>query len=169
MTQQELLSKLKVSHKPNIFFGNYEERLKDWIEIRKLINDINDPLEVLIAIFQHCPRTNTKTEIYDIDTWKTGWQLIERNEYNLFDICLLLYYTIILTDNFNTSNILIHTVFKKECDYNNQKFNYIFEMNNQFVDTHSMEKLSKLEFDKSYVLHYTSDIKNKININLTGN
>ena len=33
--------KLEVSHKPNIFFGTYEQRLIDWKNIRSIINSSN--------------------------------------------------------------------------------------------------------------------------------
>ena len=58
---------------------------------------------VLMNIFQYCPRSKTNTDIYKKDTWLTGWQLVERNEYDLFDISLLVSYTVLLTDNFNIS------------------------------------------------------------------
>ena len=151
------------SHKPKLFYGDYEERLSDWHELRQHINTSSDPIDFILEIFQQCPRTKTKSDIYKIDTWLDGWQLIERNEYDLFDICLLLCYTLILTDNFKKESIKIHSVYKKEFD-NNQKFNYVVEFRKHFIDTHSMMKLNKLEFDNRYVLHYTTDIHKTINI-----
>ena len=50
-TQQQSRSKLEVSHKPNIFFGNYEERLIDWNKIRNYVTVSEDPLELLSKIF----------------------------------------------------------------------------------------------------------------------
>ena len=103
-------SKFKISHKPNIFYGNYTERLEDWQSIRDVINETEDPFNILINIFQHCPRTKTDTNIYKKDTWLNGWQLIEKNEYDLVDISLLVSYTILLTDNFKDHDLKIHTV-----------------------------------------------------------
>ena len=57
-------------------------------------------------IFQYCPRTKTNTDIYKKDTWLTGWQLVERNEYDLFDISLLVSYTVLLTDNFKNAELI---------------------------------------------------------------
>ena len=150
------------SHKPKIFYGNYEERLSHWHEIRKHINQISDPVDYLLEIFQYCPRTKTKTDLYKKDTWLNGWQLIERNEYDLFDICLLLSYTIILTGNFKKKSIMIHSVYKKELN-NNQKFNFFIEFENTHIDTYSMVKLNKIEFDNQYVLHYTINLTETIN------
>ena len=70
----------------------------------------------------------------------TGWQLIERNEYDLFDIPNR--YTILLTDNFNDTDVKIHTVYKKEYSPKQPKFNYIIEMMNCYIDAYSMAKLS---------------------------
>ena len=106
-TQQQSRSKLEVSHKPNIFFGNYEERLLDWNKIREYVAISENPLELLSKIYFYCPRTTTKTDSYDKSTWLDGWQLLERNLYNQFDICLLLYYTLILSDSLSQKNILI--------------------------------------------------------------
>ena len=105
--------KSKISHKPNIFYGNYTERLEDWQAIRNIVNEVDNPIDIIVNIFQHCPRTKTNTDIYKKDTWLTGWQLIERNEYDIFDISLLVCYTVLLTDNFNDKDVKIHTVYKK--------------------------------------------------------
>ena len=78
--------KFKISHKPNIFYGNYAQRLEDWQAIRTVINDVDNPVDILVNIFQYCPRTKTSTDIYKKDSWLTGWQMIEKNEYDLFDI-----------------------------------------------------------------------------------
>tara|TARA_B100000676_G_scaffold156555_1_gene154275 strand:- start:356 stop:844 length:489 start_codon:yes stop_codon:yes gene_type:complete len=158
-TSQQSRSKLEVSHKPNIFFGNYEERLIDWNKIRNYIAVSDDPLKLLSEIFFYCPRTNTKTDSYDKSTWLDGWQLLERNLYNQFDICLLLYYTLILSDSISKNNILIHNCFIAKEKSNNRKFNYIVELNNQFLDTHNMAIMNKTMFDKTYILHYTHDIR----------
>ena len=158
-TSQQSRSKLEVSHKPNIFFGNYEERLLDWNKIRNYIAVSDDPLKLLSEIFFYCPRTNTKTDSYDKSTWLDGWQLLERNLYNQFDICLLLYYTLILSDSISKNNILIHNCFIAKEKSNNRKFNYIVELNNQFLDTHNMAIMNKTMFDKTYILHYTHNIR----------
>ena len=55
--------KLEVSHKPNIFFGTYEQRLIDWKNIRSIINEEQNPLEILSKIYFYCPRTKTKTDL----------------------------------------------------------------------------------------------------------
>lgn len=155
--------KFKISHKPNIFYGNYTERLEDWQAIRNVVNEVDNPIDILMNIFQYCPRTKTNTDIYKKDTWLTGWQLVERNEYDLFDISLLVSYTVLLTDNFKNTDVKIHTVYKKEYSSNNHKFNYIIEMMNCYIDAYSMAKLSKSEFDKHYVLQYTTHIQKPIN------
>jgi len=158
--------KYEISLKPNIFYGSYPERLKDWQHLRNIINDLDDPMEYLLEVFKLCPRTKTNTDIYKKETWLDGWQLIERNEYDLFDICLLLSYTIILTEHFKKENVMIHSCYKTEFDSNNRKFSYIIEMNNVFLNAHSMEKMDKTTFDKTYVLHYTINIQETINISL---
>ena len=158
--------KYEISLKPNIFYGSYPERLKDWQHIRNIINDLDAPIEYLLEVFKLCPRTKTNTDIYKKDTWLTGWQLIERNEYDLFDICLLLSYTLLLTDNFKDNDVKIHSCYKTEFDSNNRKFSYIIEMENVFLDTHSMAKMDKTMFDKTYILHYTTTIQETINTNL---
>ena len=158
--------KYEISLKPNLFYGSYPERLKDWQHIRSIVNDLDEPIDYLLEVFKLCPRTKTNTDIYKKETWLTGWQLIERNEYDLFDICLLLSYTIILTEHFKNKDVMIHSCYKTEFDPNNRKFSYIIEMENVFLDTHSMAKMDKTMFDKTYILHYTTNIQETINTNL---
>ena len=66
--------KLEVSHKPNIFFGTYEQRLIDWKNIRSIINEEQNPLEILSKIYFYCPRTKTKTDEFKTETWLEPWQ-----------------------------------------------------------------------------------------------
>ena len=49
--------------------------------------------------------------------------------------------------------------FNAEEKSNNRKFNYIVEFDNQFLDTHNMAIMNKTMFDKTYILHYTHDIR----------
>ena len=158
--------KLEVSHKPNIFFGTYEQRLIDWKNIRSIINEERNPLEILSKIYFYCPRTKTKTDEFKIETWLEPWQLLERNDYNEFDLSLLLCYTIMITEHFKDKVIVIHNCILKENESNNRKFSYIIEFNNQFLNVNDMVIMTKEQFDKRYVLHYTHNIKNKINIDL---
>jgi len=79
---------------------------------------------------------------------------------------LLLSYTLLLTDNFKDNDVKIHSCYKTEFDSNNRKFSYIIEMKNTFIDAHSMEKMDKTLFDKTYILHYTTNIQETINTNL---
>ena len=62
--------------------------------------------------------------------------------------------------------IVIHNCILKESESNNRKFSYIIEFNNQFLNVNDMVIMTKEQFDKRYVLHYTHNIKNKINIDL---
>ena len=76
---------------------------------------------------------------------------------------LLLLLFLASCDNFKNTDVKIHTVYKKEYSSNNHKFNYIIEMMNCYIDAYSMAKLSKSEFDKHYVLQYTTHIQKPIN------
>ena len=71
-----------------------------------------------------------------------------------------------ITEQFKDSQILIHNVISKEIESNNRKFSYVIEFNNQFLNVNDMVIMTKELFDKDYVLHYTHNIKNKINIDL---
>ena len=67
---------------------------------------------------------------------------------------------------FKDKVIVIHNCISKESESNNRKFSYIIEFNNQFLNVNDMVIINKEQFDKRYVLHYTHNIKNKINIDL---
>ena len=84
--------------------------------------------------------------------------MLERNDYNEFDLSLLLCYTIMITEQFKDNQILIHNVISKEIESNNRKFSYVIEFNNQFLNVNDMVIMTKELFDKDYVcLLYTSD------------
>ena len=71
-----------------------------------------------------------------------------------------------ITEQFKDKRIVIHNVISKEIESNNRKFSYVIEFNNQFLNVNDMVIMTKELFDKDYVLHYTHNIKNKINIDL---
>ena len=71
-----------------------------------------------------------------------------------------------ITEHFKDKVIVIHNCILKENESNNRKFSYIIEFNNQFLNVNDMVIMTKEQFDKRYVLHYTHNIKNKINIDL---
>ena len=68
MKTHQSYSKLEVSHKPNIFFGTYEQRLIDWKNIRSNRKRRTKSLEILSNIFllsQEPKQRQTNTK----DTW----------------------------------------------------------------------------------------------------
>ena len=80
-------------------------------KILETINEEQNLRNFIKNIFLLSQEPKTKTDEYKSDTWLEPWQLIERNEYNEFDLSLLLCYTIMITEQFKDRRIVIHNCF----------------------------------------------------------
>lgn len=141
--------------KEKLFCGTYEDRVSAWRNLRNSSNTDKNFIHTVLEVYSHCPLTKTKTDYYKKETWPNGWLLLEKNEYDLFDKCLAIMYTIKLTERFNQKKISIIKVINKEHTLeNNCKFNYILHLDSMFIDYINKECLDKKKFDKKYVQQY---------------
>ena len=96
----------------------YEERLSEWSEFRKTLEDSQDPLQDVINFYNTIPLVSIHTDPYDKNTWPTAWELIHDNQYCDFCIVLGMYYSLQLTERFSGEKFEIHIgVDRDKTDY----------------------------------------------------
>lgn len=96
----------------------YEERLSEWSEFRKTLEDSQDPLQDVINFYNTIPLVSIHTDPYDKNTWPTAWELIHDNQYCEFCIVLGMYYSLQLTERFSGEKFEIHIgVDRDKTDY----------------------------------------------------
>lgn len=157
MKQEHLTYQLNLSTSQILFNASYEQRLSAW---RKLRNNLStdDGIKTVLDVYQHCPLTKTNTDYFKIDTWPTAWQLLERNEYNSFDKCLAIMYTVKLTECFSREKFSIIRAVAKEESNNNLKFYYIITVGKLYIDCQNKESFDEQTFDKKYIQQYNKII-----------
>ena len=105
-----------------MFEKNLEIRLDSWRNLRKNIENHNDPLQFVWDNFRNAPFIpyNNKIDRYDQSEWPTPWEIIADNIYDDFVKSLLIGWTLLLTEKFSKSVILIKTMVDndKNCEYN---------------------------------------------------
>ena len=142
-----------------LFNASYEQRLTAWRNLRNSATQDENYIQTVLDVYQHCPLTSTKTDYYKTDTWPTAWQLLEKNEYNSFDKCLAIMYSVNLTERFCRENFSIINAVEKEESTNNHKFYYILKIGNRYVNVTNNEVFDKQTFDKKFIQQYNKTIR----------
>jgi hypothetical protein len=156
MTLQQYFSKLERNPKPEIFFGDYTERLIFWRQFRDHLENSSNPIKDVLQLYKLCPLTYTKTNFFDRSTWPQAWNLIEKNDYNSVDRLLGMWYTLRLTDKFVRSNIDLLLCVEKNSNHADKKHTtVVLAVDNQYCDVENSAILSKKEFDNQYISQYT--------------
>lgn len=82
----------------NVFQLSYFDRLRDWIELRKIVADLS-LAEKCVEIdkwWQRAPLVNRYLHMHDIESWPDPWSLLYDNEYCLTARALGMAYTLTL-------------------------------------------------------------------------
>lgn len=97
-----------------IFFENFEDRIKHWLEFRQSLEEHLDPIQATIDFWNKAPISSRSCDPFDQSTWLDPWNLIEDNHYCEFSKILAIYYTLALTDRFRDSYFEIQIVNDRE-------------------------------------------------------
>lgn len=143
-----------------LFHSRYEHRISAWRQLRLSTGNDEQFIKTVLNVYSKCPLTNTTTDYYKTDTWPTAWQLLEKNDYDFFDKCLAVCYTLKLSERFNIKNISIIKVHNKEEKANNNlKFNFIIKLGTMYIDCHNVDYFDEKEFDKKYIQQYNQQLQ----------
>jgi hypothetical protein len=93
-----------------------ESRLASWLDLRKKIDRLDDPLELIAEYWKNISFTayNRYIDPYNQRSWPTPWEIIERNIYDDFTLAIMIGYTLLLTNKYSTSVIEIKTMVDKD-------------------------------------------------------
>lgn len=91
-----------------IFDKKYEDRLANWHDFRNTLEVADDPLQMVIDLYNQVPLISIHTDPWDPNMWPNPWELINENEYCDFCKLLGMCYTLQLTDRFIGANFEIH-------------------------------------------------------------
>lgn len=92
----------------NIFFLNYEQRLKNWANLRNSVSelDIAQQCQLIDKFWQQAPLVNHYLHTDFIHTWPDPWQLLADNNYCVYARALGIIYTFYLLDTKNLELVL---------------------------------------------------------------
>jgi hypothetical protein len=116
-----------------MFKKSSSERLTDWSELRKSLEQDTDPLTTVSKFWADAPSIayNHKVDPYNSKSWPTPWEIIVDNRYDDFTIALMIGYTLKLSDRFKSDLIEIRTM----VDYPKTKlYNLVYINENKILN-----------------------------------
>lgn len=95
-----------------MFLQSPDERLSDWREFRKSLEDSPNPLLAVVEFWSQAPFIpfNHKVDPYNQRAWPTPWEIIIENKYDDFTRALMMGWTLKCTERFSKSDIQIRSV-----------------------------------------------------------
>lgn len=95
-----------------IFKKSINDRLLAWFELRKKIEIVENPLELVVDFWNQAPFTpyNKNINQYDQKSWPTPWQILVDNIYDDFTVALMMSYSIKYTEKYKNTEVKIETL-----------------------------------------------------------
>ncbi len=95
-----------------MFNQSVDERLTEWIEHRRELDQTLEPLQAVWEFWHRAPFTplNKNIDPYYQKSWPTPWEIIEANKYDDFTKALMIGWTLKLTKKFKDSKIELKTL-----------------------------------------------------------
>lgn len=89
-----------------------DDRLSEWINHRRRLDESNDPLQDVWDFWHQSPFIphNRKIDPYYQRSWPSPWEIIEDNKYDDFTKALMIGWTLKLTNKFKNSRIEVRTL-----------------------------------------------------------
>lgn len=116
-----------------MFNKSIEQRLNDWIVLRKSLDDSLDPLQDVWDFWHCCPFIpfNKDVDPYYQQSWPSPWEIIVKNRYDDFTKALMISWTLKLTKKFSDASIEIKTMV--DCN-NDKQYNLVFIDNKWIIN-----------------------------------
>jgi hypothetical protein len=95
-----------------MFDQSVNDRLTEWTNHRRQLDESNDPLQAVWDFWHLAPFVphNKKVDPYYHQSWPTPWDIIVDNKYDDFTKALMISWTLKLTKKFQNSKIEIRTL-----------------------------------------------------------
>lgn len=99
-----------------MFKESIDHRLSEWFNLRKTIEQANDPLDQVWKFWARAPFVpyNPKIDPFYQYGWPSPWEIIVENKYDDFTKALMIGWTLKLTEKFKDNKIEIKTFLDKE-------------------------------------------------------
>jgi hypothetical protein len=112
-----------------------DDRLSEWINHRKKLDETKDPLQEVWDFWHQSPFIphNRGIDPYHHRSWPSPWEIIEENKYDDFTKALMIAWTLKLTNKFKDSKIELKT----------------------FVDSARTREYNLIYVDDSWVINYS--------------
>jgi hypothetical protein len=112
-------------------------RLTEWIDHRKQLDEVEDPLQKVWDFWHLAPFTphNRNIDPYYQKSWPSPWEIIEENKYDDFTKALMIGWTLKLTKKFKNSKIELKT----------------------FVDQSKTREYNLIYVDEQWVINYNDN------------
>lgn len=95
-----------------MFNLSVDERLTEWANHRKYLDEASDPLQEVWDLWHQAPFIphNRNVDPYFQRNWPSPWELIAENKYDDFTRALMIGWTLKLTKKFKNSKIELRTL-----------------------------------------------------------
>jgi hypothetical protein len=95
-----------------MFNQSVDQRLTEWVNHRKLLDEVEDPLQEVWDFWHLDPFVphNRNIDPYFQRSWPSPWEIIAENRYDEFTRALMIGWTLKLTNKFKNSKIEIRTL-----------------------------------------------------------
>jgi hypothetical protein len=114
-----------------------DNRLTEWIDHRKQLDEVEDPLQEVWDFWHLAPFTphNRNIDPYYQKSWPSPWEIIEENKYDDFTKALMIGWTLKLTKKFKDSKIELKT----------------------FIDQSKTREYNLIYVDEQWVINYNDN------------
>lgn len=120
-----------------MFNLSVDDRLTEWINHRKKIDEVENPLQEVWDFWHQAPFVphNKKVDPYYQRSWPSPWEIIQDNKYDEFTRALMMAWTLKLTKKFQNSKVELKTL----------------------VDTVQSREYNLVYIDEKWVLNFDDD------------
>ena len=95
-----------------MFNQSVDQRLTEWVNHRKRLDEVEDPLQEVWDFWHNAPFVphNRNIDPYFQQSWPSPWEIISENKYDEFTRALMIGWTLKLTNKFKNSKIELRTL-----------------------------------------------------------
>jgi hypothetical protein len=132
-----------------MFQEDFETQLQQWRRFRETLNSAADPLQTTVDLWAKAPTVNKHLDPYRPATWSDPWSILKEGKYCDMTLCLMMAYTLSLTERFKDSVIEIKTYLDTDnkvayncCSIDNKILNYRYR---EVVDERDLPESMELQ------------------------
>lgn len=120
-----------------MFNLSVNERLTEWANLRRQLDEIEDPLQQVWDFWHQAPFVphNRSVDPYYQRSWPSPWEIIAENKYDDFTRALMIGWTLKLTKKYQNSKIELRTL----------------------VDTSRPREYNLVYVDENWVINYSDN------------